>query len=271
MSAWTMLGYGWVVMAVLMLGLWWVQWRTRNAGIVDVAWAAGVGLLGVLFAVASVDGDPARRLIIAAMAGLWGLRLAGHLARRVRAEAEDGRYRALRESWGARTQPYMFIFFQIQALWAVMFAVPMLVAARNPLPGPTWLDLLGVAVWLVAIGGELLADRQLRRFKADPANRGGVCQVGLWRYSRHPNYFFEWVHWWAYVCLGLPGPYGWITLLGPVVMLVFLLKITGVPPTEARALASRGDAYRRYQQTTSAFFPWPPKRDPENAPGGHPR
>ncbi|MFA9460990.1 DUF1295 domain-containing protein [Thiohalorhabdus methylotrophus] len=260
MSAWHVLGYGWAVMAALMLALWLVQWRTRNAGIVDVAWAAGVGLLGVLFALSSTGGDPARRMLIGLMAGLWGLRLAGHLARRVRGEAEDGRYRALRASWGSRTQPYMFLFFQVQALWAVMFAIPILVAARNPVPGPTWLDWLGLAIWGLAIGGEMLADHQLRRFRAKPGNRGRVCQEGLWHYSRHPNYFFEWLHWWAYVCLGLPGPYGWITLLGPAVMLVFLLKVTGIPPTEARALESRGEAYRRYQQTTNAFFPGPPRK-----------
>lgn len=259
MNVWVLLGWGWLGMAVLMAGLWYLQWRSRNAGIVDVAWAGGVAVLGVAFAVASDSGDPARRLMIALMAGLWGVRLAGHLARRVRAEAEDGRYRALRESWGKRTQPYMFAFFQIQALWAVMFAVPMLIVAANPAPGPAWYDWLGVVIWAVAIGGESLADRQLAAFRRNPANRGGVCRVGLWRYSRHPNYFFEWVHWWAYVAMGLAGPYGWITLAGPAVMLAFLLKITGVPPTEARALASRGEAYRDYQRTTNAFFPGPPR------------
>ncbi|MEF8793086.1 DUF1295 domain-containing protein [Thiohalorhabdus sp.] len=259
MSIWVLLGWGWLGMAVLMAGLWYGQWRSRNAGIVDVAWAAGVAVLAVGYAVAGEAGDPARRLLIAVMAGLWGLRLAGYLARRVSAEAEDGRYRALREAWGKRTQPYMFLFFQIQALWAVMFSLPILIAARNPAPGPAWYDWLGVAIWVLALGGESLADRQLARFRRDPANRGGVCQQGLWRYSRHPNYFFEWLHWWAYVAMGLAGPFGWVTLAGPAVMLFFLLKVTGVPPTEARALESRGEAYRAYQRTTNAFFPGPPR------------
>ncbi|MDZ7747605.1 MAG: DUF1295 domain-containing protein [Halofilum sp. (in: g-proteobacteria)] len=260
-SPWTLLGLGWLAMAVIMAALWAVQWRTRNAGIVDVCWALGVGILGVAFA-ALAAGDPARRALIGACAGLWGLRLGGYLLARVRAEAEDGRYQALRRRWGARTQPCMFAFFQVQALWAVLFAIPMLVAAGNPAPAG-WADALGVAIWLVAVGGEVTADRQLARFRRDPANRGGVCSVGLWRYSRHPNYFFEWLHWWAYVAFGLAGPYGWITLMGPLLMLVFLLKVTGVPPTEARALESRGEAYRAYQRTTNRFFPGPPRPDPQ--------
>jgi steroid 5-alpha reductase family enzyme len=116
-------------------------------------------------------------------------------------------------------------------------------------------------VWIISVGGEWLADRQLARFRQDPSNKGKVCRQGLWRYSRHPNYFFEWVHWWAYVLIGIGGPWGWLTLFGPAVMLVFLLKITGVPPTEKRALQSRGEAYREYQRTTSVFFPWPPKQE----------
>jgi steroid 5-alpha reductase family enzyme len=186
------------------------------------------------------------------------------LLRRVLSESEDGRYAMLREQWGERTQPYLFIFFQVQAFWAVLFALPMLVAAYNDAPAPAWYDFLGVAIWLIAVGGEALADAQLNRFRRDPATKGQVCTNGLWRYSRHPNYFFEWVHWWAYVAMGFAGPWGWLTLGGPAVMLLFLTKITGIPPTEKRAVQSRGDAYRRYQQTTSAFFPWPPKRSPDS-------
>jgi steroid 5-alpha reductase family enzyme len=267
-TAWSLLGYGWLVMIVLMAALWWVQVRTRNAGIVDVCWAIGVGALGVAFAIASSGGDPLRRALIGACIGLWGLRLGMYLFKRVTSEAEDGRYQALREHWGERTQPYMFIFFQVQALWAVLFAIPVLAAARNPAPVDL-LAWLGVAIWAVALIGERTADSQLARFRADPTNRGGVCDVGLWRYSRHPNYFFEWLHWWAYVAFGISGawhgePWGWVTLAGPAVMLWFLLKITGVPPTEERALASRGDAYRDYQRRTNRFFPGPPKTEPPN-------
>jgi len=249
---------GWGVLALLMAALWAVQRARRNAGIVDVAWSFGTGLLGVWFA-AFADGLPARRLIVGALAAAWGLRLGFHVLFRVLREEEDGRYREIREKWGDRTQPMLFGFFQIQAAWAVMFATPMLVAASNPEP-LTWTDFAGMALWLFAIGGETLADRQLAAFRNDPANAGRVCRTGLWAWSRHPNYFFEWLHWWAYVLIGLPGPYGWITLGGPIVMLVFLLRITGIPPLERHALESRGEAYREYQRTTSVFVPLPPKR-----------
>jgi steroid 5-alpha reductase family enzyme len=261
MTTWLAILIAWAVMSLLMAGLWQVQRIRNNAGIVDIAWSFGTGLSAVWFA-AVATGDPTRRAIIGAMAGLWGLRLGIYLLRRVLSEAEDGRYAMLREKWGPRTQSYLFIFFQVQAFWAVLFALPMLVAARNDTSALQWYDYLGVLIWLIAVGGESIADAQLARFRNDPANRGGVCDVGLWRYSRHPNYFFEWIHWWAYVAIGFAGPLGWLTLGGPAVMLLFLFKITGIPPTEKRALQSRGDAYRRYQETTSVFFPWPPKRSP---------
>jgi steroid 5-alpha reductase family enzyme len=120
------------------------------------------------------------------------------------------------------------------------------------------LDSLGVLCWLVALAGESAADRQLARFKADPANRGRVCREGLWRYSRHPNYFFEWIHWWAYVFLAVGSPHWWLAPFGVVAMLVFLTLVSGIPRSEAQALKSRGAGYREYQRTTSAFLPWFP-------------
>jgi steroid 5-alpha reductase family enzyme len=250
---------GWAILAVLMTGLWEWQRRRKNAAVVDVAWTAGVGALGVFFAL-NADGYPPRQWLVATLAAIWSLRLAGHLIRRVRGEREDGRYRALREKWGARTQLYLFFFFQIQAFWSVLFALPMMLAAWNPRPAWGVLDALGILIWMVSVAGEAVADRQLAGFRANPAHQGEVCRRGLWRYSRHPNYFFEWLHWWAWFLIGLPGPGGWWGLAGPAVMLLFLLKITGVPPTEAQALKSRGEAYREYQRTTSVLIPWPPKK-----------
>ncbi len=258
-SAATLLWTGWAAMAVMMTGLWLVQVVRRNAGIVDVAWSFGTGLLGIYFAWGA-GGLVERRLLVGLMAGLWGARLGFYLLRRVRGEAEDGRYQALRQQWGASAQAKFFLFFQAQAVWAVMFAVPMLLAAHSTREAVGWPDALGVLIFATAIAGEAAADWQLSRFRARAEHRGEVCRVGLWRYSRHPNYFFEWLHWFAYVCIGLVGPLGWVTLFGPAVMLLFLFKVTGIPATEARALASRGDAYREYQRTTSVFVPWPPGR-----------
>lgn len=254
-------GMGWGVMAAAMALLWAVQRRYGKAGIVDIVWAAGVGVLGVLFA-AFGSGYPPRRLLIGLLAGGWSLRLTSYLLVRVVTMPEDGRYEAMKQKWGERTQAYLFWFFQIQALWSMMFALPMLLAANNATKPLSSLDAAGAGVFAVAVFGETLADRQLAAFRARRANKGKVCNTGLWRYSRHPNYFFEWLHWWAYVLIGWQAPYGWATLAGPAVMLFFLLKVTGIPPTEENALRSRGEAYREYQRTTSVFFPLPPKKEP---------
>ncbi len=251
---------GWAAMALVMLLFYFVQRRTRNAGIVDFVWASGVGTLAVFYAAAST-GDVGRRVLLAALAGIWSLRLAVYLLfDRILGRPEDGRYKMLRQHWGDRASVYFLAFFQMQAIWAVMFSIPFIpvVYRQDALGMP---DLLGVGVWLIAVGGETLADRQLARFRADPQNRGKTCRAGLWRYSRHPNYFFEWIHWFSYVCLGIGAPYGWVTLMGPVVMLLFLYKVTGIPYTEKHAVQSRGDDYRHYQQTTSPFIPWFPKRE----------
>jgi steroid 5-alpha reductase family enzyme len=249
---------GWAVLAVVMGILWLVQYVTSNAGIVDVAWAFGTGLLGVWFALGVDSGEPTRGVVIAVLVGIWGARLGFHLAARVLRESEDGRYRYLRGVLGRWTQPVMFLFFQMQALWGLMFALPMWAAAQAPGPALAWTDWLGIGIWFVALGGEILSDAQLARFRRDPANKGRVCQTGLWRYSRHPNYFFEWLHWWAYVLIGIGSTWWWVTVAGVAVMYVFITRITGIPYTEQQALRSRGDAYRRYQETTNVFFPLPP-------------
>lgn len=249
-------------MAILMSALWYVQFKRHNAGIVDIAWSFGTGLTAVFFAL-TASGDLARKILVAVIAGLWGVRLGSALAVRVFSEEEDGRYQVLREKWGDRVQPLMFGFFQIQAMWAVLFALPMLAASHNPRPLSA-IDFVAAAVWIVAVIGESIADAQLAKFRNDPANRGKVCRNGLWAWSRHPNYFFEWIHWFAYVILAIGGSLVWLAALGPVVMLLFLTKVTGIPTTEARSVQSRGDAYRDYQRTVSPFFPWPPKTRQED-------
>lgn len=251
------LAVGWAFCASVMLVAWLRQRRTRNANVVDVAWTANLGALAVFYA--STGGAPwPRALLLVALVGVWSARLTTHLVRtRIVGEAEeDGRYRDLRGRWGQAT---FFVFFQAQALLDVVLSVPFLLVARHAASAVHPLEIVGAAVWAVGIVGEAIADRQLDRFRSRPENRGRTCRTGLWRYSRHPNYFFEWVIWCGFAFVALAAPWGWVGLAAPALILVSILKVTGIPPTEARALATRGDDYRDYQRTTSAFVPWFPR------------
>lgn len=247
------------LLSLMQVGFWLRQCRTRNAGWVDVGWSLGLAVMAIL--AAGMGPAPLeRRLLIGFMGGLHGLRLGLHLWRRVaRDPHEDGRYQAIRAAWQTRVNARFFAFFQAQALLDVLLGLPFLLAAWNPQPGLHPLEWIAAALWLGAWFGEALADRQLRRFKARPEARGRTCREGLWRYSRHPNYFFEWLVWVAYLLLALPAPWGWTAVLCPALMLYFLLRVTGIPYTEAQCLRSRPEDYARYQRETSPFIPWFPR------------
>ncbi len=247
----------WIALALVMTALWARQQRTRNATNADVAWSFGLAALAVLYTITS-PGALTVRLLVGGLAFVWATRLGVFLLNdRVRgSNHEDGRYRAMRQAWGDSAGSKFFLVYQAQAVVAVLFSLPLLGAMSAKHVG--WMAALGVVVWLVAVVGEGVADHQLARFRANPANRGLVCRSGLWRFSRHPNYFFEWLHWWTYVLIGQGA---WLTWIGPAAMLVFLFRITGIPYTERQALKSRGERYRAYQRTTSVFFPWFPKKE----------
>ena len=244
--------------SVAMFLLYAFQRRHNDAGIVDVGWSLGIGAAVGWYALV-VEADLIQRLAVAAVALPWSLRLGLYLLLdRVKGREEDGRYRKLREHWGAEAQRRFLVFFQFQGALIVLFSLPPLLAMLSPEASPLTL-LLGVLLGLLAMAGESLSDAQLRRWRSNPANRGRTCREGLWRYSRHPNYFFEWLHWWAYVVMAGFSWHALAALAGPLLMLLFLYRITGIPYTEAQALLSRGDDYRDYQRTTSAFVPWFPK------------
>ena len=252
---------GLVVVAVGMLLLWLWQRRSRNAAIVDVGWTAALGLLGVGYAV-SLGGTPGRRWLLGTMVGLWSLRLTTHLLRdRILGQPEEGRYQRLRAHWGPRAHGRFLLFFLAQALLASLLSLAFLPGLLDERVAFDGFDLAGALLWLTGWIGEAVADRQLSAFKADPGNRGRVCDRGLWAWSRHPNYFFEWLIWCAFVLPGLPGPFGALSLLAPVLLFVLVRRVTGVPTSEAQALRSRGDAYRAYQQRVSPFFPRPPRTE----------
>lgn len=245
-----------VCVAMLMLALWYWQKKTHRAGVVDIAWAFSTGVIAAV-CVYYASGDVVRRWIVGVMVGLWALRLGWYLLGRLRREGEDGRYEMLKAQWGEKTQKYMFWFFQAQAFWAILFALPIIGAAMNPASISFPLDWIAILVYMVALIGEWVSDYQLARFRKKSEDRSQVCREGLWRYTRHPNYFFEWVYWWAYALLAIGGSWWCVSWLGVLLMYYFLTRITGIPPTEKRALQTKGDRYREYQRTTNCFFPGP--------------
>lgn len=248
-----------ILLSLLMMFAWALQRRLGNAGWVDVVWSFALGLAGVIYALMPAPGvawPGARQIMVALLVAAWSLRLGFHLLGRTRHGPEDVRYAEFRRQWGAEFERKLFWFLQIQAAAAALLAISMLLAARNPSPlGAA--DVAALVVLGVAIAGEAIADAQMRRFRADTANRGKVCDTGLWGLSRHPNYFFEWFGWLAYplFAIGSGGGFGWLALSGPAFMYWLLVHVSGIPPLEERMLHSRGEAYRAYQAHTRPFLP----------------
>lgn len=244
-------------LVALFVGLWVVARTQRNAAWVDVGWSGALGLLAITYA-ALGDAPVVRRLLLALVVGLWSTRLVVHLVRdRIRAGIEEGRYQALR-AWLGRHADVAFLgIFVAQAGLALLLSWPFALVAWNPGAALHPLEIAGALVAAGAWLGEAIADRQLARFKARSDSAGRVCRDGLWGWSRHPNYFFEWLVWCGFALMATPAPQGWSAWASPLLMLVLVLFVTGIPPTERRSVASRGEAYRRYQHEVSAFVPWP--------------
>lgn len=252
-----------IALVLAMSAAWVIQRRAANVGWVDVVWSFAMGAAGVVYALAPAPGiawPGPRQLLVGALIAFWSLRLGIYLAERTRRGPEDSRYAQFRREWGAKFQQRMFWFLQAQAAAAILLALSVLIAARNPAPLGV-ADVAAVAVLAAAIGGEGLADAQLRRFRRESHERGGICERGLWRWSRHPNYFFEWLGWLAYPLFALDVrgdyPWGWFALSGAAFMYYLLVHVSGIPPLEQQMLRTRGDAYRAYQARTRAFLPFP--------------
>jgi len=257
---WFLMGMGTVVAFLLFTLTWLLSLKLNNFSFVDVTWSYSLAVMAPLYALLG-GGFTERKIIAVTMGVLWSVRLGTYLLFRVKGHHphEDVRYTVLREKWKDGLATNFFFFFQAQALLIVLLAVPVLLACLNPAPELNLIEMAGAIVWLMGLSGEALSDAQMKRFKSDPASKGKVCQVGLWRFSRHPNYFFESLVWWGFWLFACGSPWGWITVYAPALILYFLLRVTGIPLTEECAVKSKGDAYREYQRTTSAFVPWPPK------------
>ncbi len=239
----------------LAFSLWLLSLAKRDASIVDIFWGLGFAALAWLYH-ERTGAESFRAVLVPALVTLWGVRLAAHIGLRHR--GEDPRYQAMRRKWGARFGAVsLFTVFWLQAAIMWIVAMPLLQAQLADAPWSR-LDWLGTALFAGGFLVEATADLQLRRFRADPANRGRVMEGGLWRYSRHPNYFGDAVAWWGLGCLALATPGGAWTLFAPAIMTFLLLRVSGVPLLEKGLRASR-PGYAEYARRTSAFVPWPPR------------
>ena len=250
-------------LSAIMAFAWVVQQRIGSSRWVDGTWTFGVGAVGLIAALWPLA--PAwpgwRQGAVAVLSAAWCLRLGLHMADRARTTADDPRYHAMAKAWGADAPRQMFRFLQSQAAVALLLVLAIALAAHNRNPALRLADLLAAVILIVAISGEMLADRQLQAFRRHPANQDGICDAGLWAWSRHPNYFFEWLAWVAYPVMAIDfaghNPYGWFALAAPAAMYYILNYVSGIPPLEQHMLRTRGNAFRAYQARTPAFFPMP--------------
>lgn len=246
-----------LIAVLLYMTLWFGvgRWR-KKLNTVDVAWGSGFALVAWLVV---IQQPSIRSWLIAILVSLWALRLTNHLARRVFSSGEDPRYKELSDKWrGNFWLRAYFSIFVLQGLLVVIISLPISLAASQSYPMLSWLSVVGVLIWLVGFVVESVGDRQLRQFVSQPTNRGKVMDTGLWRYSRHPNYFGEMTQWWGIGVIGLQTSWGVVGLLGPLVLTVLLRFVSGVPMIENRRKAD--PAYRRYMARTSMLVPLPPRR-----------
>ncbi len=254
---------GWNLAAVtaMMFCGWLISLQRKNVTHVDSLWGLGFVLIAwITFGLA--PGYIGRRILIVVLTTVWGLRLSAHLTWRNWGKGEDPRYGGWRQASG---QSFLIIslfkVFLLQALFLWVISLTIQHAQVSAAPAYlTWLDFLGLIIWMMGFIFEAVSDWQLARFKADPANKGKVMDRGLWAYSRHPNYFGECLIWWGIFLIALATPASWWTVASPLVITAVLLKMTGVPLTEKTIVKTR-PAYREYIQRTPAFFPWFPKKE----------
>lgn len=250
-----------VILAALFVHTWKLSVRHDNYSFVDVSWSLAFTPIALWYATTGVGWLP-RRIFVAVLVAVWSLRLGTHLWHRVASHhpKEDVRYAALRERWKGNLTKSFLWFFLAQGLLVWLLMLPVFLISQQTHNGFRAFEYAGVLVWLGALIGEGTADEQLKRFKATKSKAGEICHIGLWRYSRHPNYFFQSLLWWGLFLMALPSPWGWLSIAAPLAMLHFLLNVTGVPLTEELSVKKHGDVYREYQRTTNAFVPWFPKK-----------
>lgn len=247
-----------VIMALMIL-LWLVSLILKNSSIVDIFWGTGFVISGWVYFALTPDGFPTRKLLLMILTTIWGLRLSLYILYRNWGKEEDFRYQVWRKEAGAAWWWRSFFkVFLLQGILMWLISAPLLAAQIRSTPDRlTALDFLGVVVWAVGFFFEAVGDLQLARFKADPANKGKVMDRGVWRFTRHPNYFGDSAQWWGYYLIAATAG-GWWTVFGPIIMTLFLLRVSGVTLLEKTMSVRPG--YKEYAESTSAFIPWFPRK-----------
>jgi steroid 5-alpha reductase family enzyme len=250
-----------IVMFVIMTIAYAISEKLKNAGLIDWVWGFSFGLLAAIYC-ATENGALERKIILLIIVLPWSLRLGSYLLMRWWKEfpTEDKRYHAWRVEWGKSAALNMVGVFYLQGALIIILSVPFALIAADPGGTLTVMDLLGIIAALTGFAGESIADEQLRRFKSNSGNKGKTMMSGLWAYSRHPNYFFESVVWIGIFLVALHAPNGFLSVYVPLLMLILLLKVSGVTLTEQHALKDKGEEYLRYIERVSPFIPWFPKK-----------
>lgn len=243
-----------LIMLIFILGIWAWYLITDNPSIVDVCWSIGIFICGSSYLYQQLpDGQTMRNLLAWVLLLAWAGRLAGFLwVTRIAKGKHDPRYETISDSWKISKKIGFLLNFTLQGFLMMIIALPFLFIPSVNSPVPTLFDMISIILIILGLVGETIADWQLNSFKQ--ASRG-VCNVGLWHYSRHPNYFFEWIIWMGFALLGISGHWGWISLMSPILLFIIFFFVTG-PITERQSLLSRGEAFKEYQRTTSFIIPW---------------
>ena len=260
MNFWILVLEAFVILSLVFAGFWVYAKKINNYSIVDIIWSyAFIFILG--FYVITSKEVILRQVLLLVMVGAWSLRLGTFLLRRIYSHhpEEDRRYLTLRKKYAPKVALQFFWFFQYQAWSVVILSLLFLEVSLNTTSELSNLEIFGFALWVFAFCGEAVADAQKSAFRKESKNQDKICNIGLWRYSRHPNYFFESLIWFSYFIFALGTSGTWYTIYSPLLILFLLLKVTGIPMAEAQSLKSRGEAFRKYQSETSIFIPWWPR------------
>jgi len=256
----TLLGASFTLVMALMLIFWLIYLFQRRACVIDIGWSLGFIVAAWSYLILG-NGDLWKMLVMTAMVTIWAGRLTMHLFRRYRADGrEDPRYQDVLSKWDPDSATLFFLMLSIfQGVLIVVLSIPFFLVSIGSNDIWTQSEAVGVILWLIGVGGETLADRQLEAFHKESVDKDAVYKKGLWRFSRHPNYFFESITWFGFAIFAFSSSAGWLALISPILIMVLLFKVSGIPLTEMHALRTRGEAYREYQRTTSVFVPWFPK------------